>query len=155
MANTRAYREAEEWVRGNALPELFHGKVFSKIRLSVGRKGDGSKAQHEFDAVSSDGTVVVEIKCSSGLTSGGRRPTGQLKDALVAAFLLSRTRSPVKALVFTDIKLYQAFEKSYEGVAPDSVRRTHVELPPDIWKRVAAARAAARVEQGRPGWDRR
>lgn len=145
MADTTAYRVAEEWVRDNGLPNQF-GQPFQKQRLRVGTKRDGSTAVHEFDAVSSDGTVVASVKATSGRTAGNKNPSGKIKDAYAELHFLGLVDAPSRILVLTDRDFYELFSRESDGKRPPGVELLHVNLPSDIQRRVEIAKRAASDE---------
>lgn len=153
MANTRAYLDAEAWIRDQGLAELYPSVKFSKRRLTIGMRHDGTPALHEFDAVSDDGAIVIAIKSSSGTTSGGNAPTGQIKDAFAESLFLSRAPARTRILLFTRRDLFDRFRRESDGRIPEGIEIKLVELPDDLASQVQAARAGARLEQGRPGED--
>jgi hypothetical protein len=146
MTDTRAYHEAEAWVRDHGLPRLFEGRRFKKLELEIGVKRDGSPAFHEFDAVSEDGRVVASVSCAAGRTSGDRAPTGQSRYAYKEVYFLSRTKASKKILVLADELLFSVFTKESDGKLPEGVGLMHVRVPDRIWNRVLAARTRARAE---------
>jgi hypothetical protein len=76
MANTSLLRrEVEDYVR-DVLAKR-HDQHFKPRRLRL-RSGGA----HEFDAVSADGQIIVSIKSASGLTAGGKDPSGKIKDGI-------------------------------------------------------------------------
>lgn len=153
MANTAAYQRAEKWVRENGLGGFFPGHTFSKQKIQIGTKRDGAPAFHEFDAVSEDKTIVVSIKASSGRTSGGRSPIGQIMSAYAEAGFLSRVEATTKALVFTERRLLSEFSRTSDGKISDEIHLEYVDLPQLIADEVRAARGQARLEQGWPAED--
>ncbi len=72
MADTRVQVEVEDWVRrewmSKALGQTFHRE---RLRLSCGGAFD-------FDAVSTDGTVVATISTSGATTASGRQAVGKM-----------------------------------------------------------------------------
>ncbi len=151
MANTAAYREAEDYVRNTALPELFH-QPFEKEFLPVGRKDDGNTATHEFDAVSKDQTVVVSIKALSGRTAGGRNPSGKVNDANAELLFLSLVRASRRLLVLTDDSFFKLFKRKSDGKRPPGVELLHVPLPHSIREKLERATqiASKEVSPNRP-----
>jgi hypothetical protein len=144
-ADTTAYRIAEEWVRTTGLPNST-GRRFQKQRLRVGTKQDGSIAEHEFDAVSADGTIIAAIKASSGRTARNRNPSGKIKDAYAELLFLSLVQAPRKYLVLTDREFFEIFSKESDGKRPPGVELLHVALPEDLKRRVEVAKNAASDE---------
>ena len=84
MADTTYLRRiVETYVRDQLSREF--GQTFSARFLSLQPGG-----RHEFDAVSEDRGVVASIKAASGLTAGGRNPSGKIKDCIAAELTTSR-----------------------------------------------------------------
>jgi len=146
MADTRAYAEAERWVREHGLPARYPGHRFEKLDLSVGMRTTGDPAYHEFDAVSEDRTEVASVKASSGLTTGGKLPVGKTKDAYAELHFLSLVIAPRRLLVLTDPDFYRIFTKVSDGKLPAGAEVVHLPLPPELEQRVRAARTVAFAE---------
>lgn len=127
------------------MPESI-GLRFQKQRLRVGTKQDGSVAEHEFDAVSTDGTVVAAVKASSGRTARNRNPSGKIKDAYAELLFLSLVQSPRRYLVLTDREFFDIFSKESDGKRPTGVELLHIPLPTELQRRVEAAKNAASDE---------
>ncbi len=145
MADTRAYLFTEEWIRAKALPKMF-GQPFEKRFLSVGTKSNGSPAEHEFDAVSEDGTIVVSIKALTGKTAGGRNPSGKIKDAYAELMFLGLAQAAKKYLVLTDKNFFQLFHRQSDGKRPLGVELMLILLPGWIKKKVDLAKDGASEE---------
>lgn len=95
MANTKYLKtEVEGYVRSE-LQRRF-GRAFKSefLRLVTG-------GQHEFDAVSDDRSIVASIKASSGLTSGGRLPSGKFNDNIAELYFLTLVEAEQRLLVLT------------------------------------------------------
>jgi hypothetical protein len=121
----------EDYVR-NRLAEEF-GQSFGKRRLVLAPGG-----QHEFDAVSADGGVVASIKAASGLTSGGRMPSGKIKDSLAELYFLSLVDAPVRLLVLTTPAFFDIFVKRSEGAVPAGIQIRCIPLSADGQRQVNA-----------------
>jgi len=146
MADTRAYGEAERWIREVGLPIHFQGQHFEKRDLRVGTRRNGEPGYHSFDAVSQDGQIVASIKASSGLTSGGKLPVGKTKDAYTELHFLSLVSAPQRILVLTDPDFHRIFSDVSDGRLPIGVEVLHIPLPQEIQARVRAARNVASTE---------
>jgi hypothetical protein len=146
MADTRAYSDAERWVREIGLPAHFPGQRFEKRELRVGTRRDGSAGYHSFDAVSQDGRIVTSVKASSGLTKGGKLPVGKTKDSFTELHFLSLVEAPYRFLVLTDPDFHQIFVGVSDGKLPPGVEILHIPLPGDLQAKVGAARAVASSE---------
>jgi hypothetical protein len=113
MANTAMLRYRVEPVIRKRLAEEF-GKTFASRVLAL-----HGGAQREFDAVSADGGVVVSIKTSSGLTSGGNLPGGKINSCIADLYYLSLVDAPVRRLVLTNPEFHQIFTTRMHGaIAP-------------------------------------
>lgn len=132
MADTRAYGEAERWVRDQGLPALYPGHRFEKLDLAVGTRRNGDLAYHEFDAVSDDRSIVASIKASSGLTTGGKLPVGKTKDSYAELHFLSLVKAPHRILVLTDPEFHRIFTEVSDGRLPAGVKVVHLPLPPEL-----------------------
>jgi hypothetical protein len=126
MANTAYLRKVvEEHIRG-VLRER-HGVGFSARFLPLRSGG-----QHEFDAVSDDGYVIASIKSASGLTAGGRRPAGKVKDCTAELYFLSLVDAPTRMLILTTPSFYDIFIKDMRGKVAEGITVECIPLPPDI-----------------------
>ena len=146
MADTSAYHNIERWVRDFELPKRFK-QPFEKKRLPIGTKSNGTPATHEFDAVSGDGKIVVSVKASSGKTTGGKGPSGKIKDSYAEVFFLSRLQKRDKRfLVLTDREYYELFKKDSDGKIPEGVEMMNIEPPEHLAEEVHKARKKASEE---------
>ncbi len=149
MANTSLLRrEVEDYVRGVLANR--HGQPFEARRLRLGPGGT-----HEFDAVSADGHIVVSIKSASGLTAGGKYPSGKVKDCLAELYFLSLVDAPVRTLVLTTPEFHKLFVKQVAGAVADGVTVECCPLPVELQARVneIVKRASAEVSPTRIGAD--
>ncbi len=149
MADTRAYRDAEEWVRTRGLVQRF-GMRFTRRKLVVGAKEDNTPVYHEFDAVSEDVEIVASVKASSGRTAGGKFPTGKVKGAYFDLYFLQLARASMKILVLTDPAFFEIFRRDSNGKLPTDVQVLHLPLPRVLQDEVDEARKAASLEMTRP-----
>ncbi len=146
MANTKAYLEAERWVREVGLPAKFPGASFVTKGLRVGTRRDGSVRTFKFDAVSEKPSIVASVKASSGMTAGGKLPTAKTKDAYADLHFLSLVRAEKRILVLTDPEFHRIFVKISDGRLPRGVELVHLPLPAKLQSRVEAARRVATRE---------
>jgi hypothetical protein len=119
----------EDYVR-DRLSEEF-GQTFRKQTLPLAPGG-----RHEFDAVSVDRRVVASIKAASGLTSGGRVPSGKIKDSLAELYYLSLVDAPVRLLVLTTQAFFDIFTRKTVGAVAEGIRVSCIPLPTEIQRRV-------------------
>jgi hypothetical protein len=82
-------REVENYVRAQLAEEF--GQHFTAEFLSLAPGG-----RHEFDAVAADRSVVASVKSASGLTAGGRVPSGKIKDCVAELYYLSLVEAPTR-----------------------------------------------------------
>lgn len=143
MANTNAQLEAEKWIRQLALPKLFN-QVFERRALIL--RGGG---EFDFDAVSRDGSIVVVISTSSGVTTSGRKATPKLlkirSDVLWFYMLCNMPQRSI--LVFTDDAMLQIVrEQQLCGRFPPEFELLKVELPPELAEKVKESQRLAAEE---------
>ncbi len=143
MANTSYLRYAvEPWVR-EQLSERF-AQPFASTVLALSTGG-----RREFDAVSSDASVVASIKTHSGLTSGGRHPSGKVTSALLEIYFLTLVPSEMKLLVLTNPSFYDLFTRCTAGQIAPGVLIEHIPLPREMQATVDGVTNAASSEMTR------
>ena len=149
MAKTSGYNNAEDWVRETALKGRF-GQPFYKKRIVIGQKSDGTDADHEFDAVSSDGNIITSIKAHSGKTSGNKNPVGKITSAFTEVLFLSMVQEGEKRyLILTDPAFYKIFQRKADGKLPKNVGLMHIPLPVEIQERVDNDKQTAITEMSK------
>ena len=79
---------------------------------------------------------MASIKAASGLTSGGRIPSGKIKDSLAELYYLSPVAPPVRRLVLTTRTFYDIFTKATAGAIAGGIEVACVPLPAAMQKRV-------------------
>jgi hypothetical protein len=113
MANTAMLRYKVEPIIRQRLAAEF-GQAFASRILTL-----PGGARREFDAVSADGAVVVSVKTSSGLTSGGNLPGGKINSCIADLYYLSLIGATVRRLVLTNPDFYAIFTTRMHGaIAP-------------------------------------
>lgn len=126
MANTAILRYKVEPVIRAGLEEEFLQPFTSQVLTLPGG------AVREFDAVSDDGTVVVSIKTSSGLTCGGNIPSGKINGCIADLYYLSLVDAPVRRLVLTNPEFHEIFTKRIAGALPEGVEVKLLPRPPEL-----------------------
>ena len=143
MANTALLRyEVEPYIRAQL--ETKFGKVFRSQRLPL-----QAGATREFDAVSDDGSVVVSIKTSSRLTSGGNLPGGKIKAAIADLYYLNLISAPTRWLVLTNAEFYEIFSRVMNGAVSPGIEVRLMPLSAELQSRVDRVIAAAVDEMDR------
>jgi hypothetical protein len=140
MANTRLLTtEVENYVR-SVLQEK-HGIEFTKQRLELLSGG-----VHEFDAVSSDRTIVTSIKSASGMTSGGNLPSGKINSALAELYFLTLVKAPIRELILTTEEFHRILSRNLTGKIASGIELIHLPLPPELQARVSEVQRIAGAE---------
>ena len=140
MANTRLLTtEVEDYVR--AALQKKHGLKFSKQRLHLLTGG-----VHEFDAVSSDHSIVTSIKSASGFTSGGNLPSGKINSAIAELYFLTLVEAPIRKLILTTEEFHQILSRHLTGKIVNGIELIHIPLPPELQARVTEVQRIAGQE---------
>jgi hypothetical protein len=141
MADTRCQMECEAWVRDHWLPERYE-QSFSEqyVRLE---SGGGFK----FDAVSTDGTIVVSISTSLARMRSGKKGVGKLMK-LRADMLFHRMAPALQhIMVFTEPCMYAACNaEKHKGRVPAGIELLHAELPAELAARLTVSRERSSCE---------
>jgi hypothetical protein len=81
----------------------------------------GAKTGYKFDCVSSDGSIVAEVKTYKSPTSGGKRPSAKIAHASDACLLLMATeKAKRKLLIFTNRNFYELYKSERQGQIAES-----------------------------------
>ena len=127
MANTNLIKSkihpyVRSWLKDQ------YGVEFGKNALPL-RHCEG---KHEFDAVSSNGNIVAEIKTASGWTSGGKHPSGKRASAFEQLYFLSLVEADKKLLVITDAEFLEIMKARTAGIVPADIELVKCPLPPNL-----------------------
>lgn len=140
MANTSYLRYVvEPWIRGQL--ETRWGKPFSSQVLELRPAGT-----HEFDAVAEDRSVVVSIKTSSGLTSGGNIPSGKINTCLAELYYLTLVDAPVRTLLLTNAEFRDILVSRLHGALAPGITIELLALPEEMQREVDSVILAASKE---------
>lgn len=117
-------RPDESMVR--RLVETQLGTPLVKRKVMVGEKNTGEKVYCQFDGVSPDAGIIVEIKTNELFVSENK-PRGRYDSAIKQALItdlyrLSRVEAEAKYLVLTDRPLYDLFVQDMDGFLPSDVK---------------------------------
>jgi hypothetical protein len=111
-------RPSESTVR--ELMERQLGVRLAKRRLVVGVASDGRERHHEFDGVSPDCQIIIEIKSNELKAKPGAakgRYDSAIKQALVLdLYMLSRVLAKTKMLVLSDRALFDVCSQDMDGL---------------------------------------
>ena len=105
---------------------------------------------HRFDIVSTNRTIVGEIKSSGVRESSSKRKVGvgTIKSIYYDLYLLNLVTATRKLMILTNPGLYLLFSDHCRGkILPDIDLRL-IELPPNIESEIESARRSARKEKG-------
>lgn len=115
------------YVRGKKAEEIAKdwlqkkfGVPFSERSLQIGWKFDGKPAMHNFDLVSADCQIIVEVK-SHQLTKGGNIPSGKLSDTYQACSMLEKASAINKFVILTDREFYKIFKRYSDGKISEDI----------------------------------
>ena len=127
MANTNLIKSkihpyVRDWLKNQYGPEF--GKNSLPLR--------GCEGKHEFDAVSSNGKIVAEIKTASGRTSGGKHPSGKRASAFEQLYFLSLVEAEKKLLIITDAEFLEIMKARTAGIVPADIELVKCPLPPPL-----------------------
>jgi hypothetical protein len=141
MADTRVQLLAENWIRNTWLPEQYQ-QSFSPQRLTLTAGG-----HFVFDAVSTDGTIVVNISTSSAKTAGGRRGAGKLHKLRADMLFLLMANTQQRLIVLTEADMFELCQNEKKnGRVPREVEFLHAEIPGELAKFLREARERASYE---------
>ncbi|MFN8434321.1 MAG: hypothetical protein U0V18_09880 [Anaerolineales bacterium] len=141
MADTRVQLEVEDWVRREWLPSKFE-QVFRRERLRLNSGG-----VFDFDAVSSDNTIVANISTSSGITSGGKNPSGKIQKLRADMLFLLMVETDSRLIVLTEKSMYDlCLKEKSNGRVPHGIEFVLVELPEALSKSLHDAKSIASKE---------
>jgi hypothetical protein len=121
--------------------ELVYGVPFRSRRVQLTPGGT-----HAFDAVSEDGMIVAAMKCSSGLTSGGKNPAGKVKGCVADLYYLSLASAATRLIVLTNAEFYGIFMKDMKGRIPPNIEVKLLHLPPEMESKVCEIQQLASKE---------
>ena len=143
MADTRVQLEVEDWVRRNWMPKEF-GCSFQRDRVQLRSGG-----VFDFDAVSTDETIVATISTSGAKTSGGKHAVGKILKLRSDMLFLTMVEARRRIVVLTEGDMYEQCIKEKEGGrVPPEIEFVHAVLPVELDLRLIEARRKASVEVG-------
>lgn len=82
--------------------------------------------------MAADGSVVASVKSASGLTAGGKKPSGKIKDCLAEVYFLTLIEATVRRLVLTTPAFFDTFVRDTAGKIAEGIEVACVPLPKAI-----------------------
>jgi hypothetical protein len=141
MADTRVQLEVEDWVRREWMPGKY-GCQFSRERVQLSSGG-----VCDFDAVSSDGSIVAAISTSGARTAGGKYAVGKMLKIRSDMYFLLLASAARRIVVLTEKDMYENCLKEVGGGrVPASIEFVHAEIPAELEARLRDARQVASRE---------
>lgn len=141
MANTNVQIEIEDWLRSNWLPRVY-GQRFRRERLRLNAGG-----VFDFDAVSDDDKIIVNISTSSALTAKGKLGVGKMHKIHSDIMFLMMVNCDKKIILLNEKDMYDQCVKEKEaGRLPNEIYFELAELPDDLRTKLNAARLEASKE---------
>lgn len=143
MANTSAQLLAEQWVVSHFLPDRYDGLFFEPRKLKLVWGGEFA-----FDAVSSDGKIVVLVSTSAAKTASGKQAIAKFQKLKAdALYLLNVKAARELVMVFCDDSMQKHFIKERErGRFPPEIKLHYAKLPADLQVLVHQSRQIASAE---------
>ena len=141
MADTRIQLEVEDWIRKNWMPTRF-GMSFRRERLPLRSGGF-----FDFDAVSSDDSIVASISTSGSKTSRGKHASGKLLKLRSDMLFLTLVEANHRLLILSERDMFELCEKEAAGGrVPPEIKFECAEIPDLLRERLVSARAKASSE---------
>jgi hypothetical protein len=144
MADSSIFKtEVEPYIR-QRLTEIY-SCPFKPTAVSVQLTTGGD---HEFDAVSEDGTIIVGVKSNSGKTKSGRQASASVLACIAELYYLSLIRAQHRILVVTDEDMFKILERkitSGRQLAP-GIQIEYVALSKDLIAKTLEFKPVAQAE---------
>lgn len=142
LLKTRVEPFVREWLSGE------FGQKFTCQFLQLA----GCSGFHEFDAVSADKRIVCGIKSSSGITSGGRNPSGKIAGAYEELYFLASVDADQRFLVLTDEEFYRLLSEKMREKLTRQTRLLYCPLTEELAQLVKKIRsdASGEIDRGKP-----
>jgi hypothetical protein len=141
MADTRTQLLVEEWIRSNWLPRIY-GQQFKPEHLKLITGG-----YFDFDAVSLDQTIVVNISTSTAITSRGKRAVGKIHKLHSDILYLQLVETEHRIILLTEMDMYEYCQKEkVNGRVPSNIEFVHAEISEELSKELKISRGLASLE---------
>ena len=141
MANTKVQLKVEKWIVTEYLPKQFN-QCFEKKKTQLTWGGE-----FEFDAVSEDGLIAINISTSSARTAKGKQAIGKYHKIKSDTLYLLHANATKRFQIFTEKDMQEHFMKERKsGRFPPEVDLIYVELPEFLKQELQAAKQLASQE---------
>lgn len=138
MADSKIQLLIEAWIREKWLPEKY-GEKFSAQHLQLNTEG-----YFDFDAVSTDRKIVVNISTSSCRTSGGNISSAKIQKLRADMLFLTMVEADKKIIALSEKDMYDYLLKEKKnGRVPNEIDFIHAPIPEHLTDALTAARKIA------------
>jgi hypothetical protein len=142
MADTSVQSDVAHWICDTFLPKHF-GQPFSRRRMPLITGGS-----HSFAGVSEDSLTVGTICTGSAARASGGLAVGKLNKVRADLYFLLLSVCERRFIAVTQPVMHELLrmeQEQYKRI-PADVEIIHVELPPELQERLAAAQKEASLE---------
>lgn len=141
MSDSKVQLDIEKWIREEWLPKVF-GQKFRPAPLKLESGG-----MFNFDAVSQDNMIVVNISTSGVKTASGNPGSGKKQKLRADMFFLMMTETEKRLIALTEKDMFNFWEAEKQaGRVPREIEFIHVELPKDLKNKLLEAKKIASKE---------
>ena len=146
VANTSVHGEVAKWISSNWLERQYKQK-FQRRKATLTLGGD-----HEFSAVSNDGTIISCIITSQLKTPSASAGTGKISKVWAELYFLTHTEAETRLVLFTEHDMYSYFISEVENKrVPATIKFHYVDIKDeDLRQRLMEARKTASLEMRHP-----
>jgi hypothetical protein len=141
LADSRIQLEIEDWIRNDWLPNKY-GQKFRRERFKLNTGG-----VFDFDAVSDDEKIVINISTSSAFTFNGKVGVGKMQKIHSDIMFLLMVETREKVILLTEKDMYdRCISEKNAGRIPKDVSFMHVNLPEELKVKLRGAKKVASLE---------
>jgi hypothetical protein len=141
MSSTQVQTECEKWILESWLPKKY-GMSFRKQKLTMQGRG-----VFEFDAVSTDKQIIGKISTAPAVACRGSIAPGTKSQLRADCLMLALATAERKLMILTEACMHDfALREQSEGRLPLGIKFSHVRLPADLKKKLAASREETSLE---------
>jgi hypothetical protein len=141
MTRSDVQLKIEIWIRQTWLPKVY-GQAFQPEPLRLISGGN-----FNFDAVSEDDTIIVNISTSSAKTARGKHAAGTIQKIRADVLFLMMTLAEKRLIVLTEKDMFDYWEaEKVSGRVPLEIEFVHAPLPDDLADQLKEAKQVASQE---------